>query len=211
MRPRPKLDPLGALKSPPSGRLSLAPFLALALTLTRLNLNPKLELELETVRNAIQMDLPVMSAESRANQLYALYMEARRLVEDLSRSLEAMGQPPAAELHSPAHTHSQATSSCSLAAGSGQQQQQLSPSASLSGQTANGLQAPTSPAASPQQQQQLMLATGSLLSNALLEVSGNWRDLWPNKKISASRCCLGAHSQPALSPNWRLKVASSNH
>lgn len=78
-----------------------------------------------------------LSREGRSNQLYSLYSEARQLVEDLSRSLQAIlpndQQPQQAQ----------------------QQQQQQTSSNGLIGQ-------PFEP---------LMLATGSLLSSALYEVS----------------------------------------
>jgi len=67
-----------------------------------------------------------LTREGRANQLYSLYIEARRLVEDLTRSLGSFGSA------------------------AGQQQASV-------GQPAGG---------------QLMLNTGSLLSSALIEVSG---------------------------------------
>jgi len=67
-----------------------------------------------------------LTREGRANQLYSLYIEARRLVEDLTRSLGSFGSA------------------------AGQQQASV-------GQAAGG---------------QLMLNTGSLLSSALIEVSG---------------------------------------
>jgi hypothetical protein len=79
---------------------------------------------------------PDLTSEGRENQLYSLYMEARRLVEDLSRSIGAMA-PPAGLLQAPQ--------------GDG-------------GDTAAADQ-PNQPP------QQLMLATGSLLSSALFEVS----------------------------------------
>lgn len=81
-----------------------------------------------------------MSREGRENQLYTLYTEARQLVEDLSRSLQAIlpndqqQEPPAQDVVA----------------------QQQPPTSELIGQ----------PNCEP-----LMLATGSLLSSALYEVS----------------------------------------
>lgn len=81
--------------------------------------------------NLLNADL---SREGRANQLYSLYTEARQLVEDLSRSLQAI---------LPSDQQPQ------------QAQQQQQTTNDLIGQ-------PCEP---------LMLATGSLLSSALYEVS----------------------------------------
>lgn len=74
-----------------------------------------------------------LSREGRENQLYALYTEARQLVEDLSRSLHAITPTNQGQI-------------------SQQPQQQLSEQAI-------------------QMSEPLMLATGSLLSSALYEVS----------------------------------------
>lgn len=92
-----------------------------------------------------------LDADGRADQLYALYMEARRLVEDLSRSLEAIQLP------------------CGKGSPPPSQQQQTS----LAAPGAGDAQTSAQPIGAPQQPAppQLMLATGSLLSSALLEVS----------------------------------------
>lgn len=83
-----------------------------------------------------------LSREGRANQLYSLYTEARQLVEDLSRPLQAI-LPNDQQQELPAQD-----------VVAEQEQQQL-PASELIGR-------PCEP---------LMLATGSLLSSALYEVS----------------------------------------
>lgn len=77
-----------------------------------------------------------LTYEGRANQLYSLYAEAKRLVEDLSRSRLAMSGSPQDE-----------------------HQQQAAVTAAAESQASAETVGP------------LMLATGSLLSSALFEVS----------------------------------------
>lgn len=89
-------------------------------------------------------NIPIdLTREARANQLYALYTEAKRLVEDLSRSLNFIAPNSQQLTGNPADS-----SQCDQAA------VQTTVASSLT-------------AGSPGQ---LMLNTGSLLSSALFEV-----------------------------------------
>lgn len=86
-------------------------------------------------------------------------MEAKRLVEDLSRSIDAIGQPP------PGEHRRDSSSGETLEQTSGHGGDFQTRASHQLGLQSESQKAP------PSQPQQLMLVTGSLLSSAIFEVS----------------------------------------